>query len=62
MKAPKPMKMQHCFYCGEKLGVYSGNDGLDTCGKRDCDREARDARNTERFEAHENLDRDMGWE
>jgi hypothetical protein len=36
--------MQHCFYCGEELGVYEklARD-YDTCGARECEREARDA-------------------
>jgi len=36
-------------------------DRSDTCGKRECEREARDQARAERDEAHEKLDRDMGW-
>jgi hypothetical protein len=56
-------KMHFCFYCGAELGVYDSRwaDPLDNCGKRECAREARDAAIQERDEAHERLDRDMGW-
>lgn len=33
-------KMRHCFNCGQALGVYSDYDPLDTCGSRECEREA----------------------
>jgi hypothetical protein len=55
------MKMRHCFYCGDELGVYADHDPLDTCGKAACNRAASDAAQEEREEAHERLDRDMGW-
>jgi len=54
-------KMRYCFYCGEELGVSKYHDHYDTCGKPECDRAARDAMQQEREEAHERLDRDMGW-
>lgn len=54
-------KMRHCFFCGEELGVYADYDPLDSCGKRECERAVRDALEQEREEAHERLDRDMGW-
>jgi len=58
----KLAKMQYCEYCGDELGVYVkfGRD-IDTCGKRECERYARDVQVQERDEAHEQLDRDMGW-
>jgi hypothetical protein len=59
---PKTPKMRHCFYCGEELGVYADHDPLDTCGKQECEREARNQDRDEREEAHERLDRDMGWD
>lgn len=58
---PKKLPMRHCFNCGAELGHYVGYDRLDTCGARECDRAARDAIAQERDEAHEQLDRDMGW-
>lgn len=36
-------------------------DSRDTCGATECDREARYQAEAERAEAHEQLDRDMGW-
>jgi hypothetical protein len=58
VKAPK---MRHCFNCGEQLGAYADYDPRDTCGKRECEREAQAAFAEEREEAHDQLDRDMGW-
>jgi hypothetical protein len=54
-------KMRHCFFCGAQLGIWDYHDFYDTCGKPECDREARDAQISERAEAHEQLDRDRGW-
>lgn len=60
--APRQMsKMRHCFNCGAELGAYDDYHPLDTCGAHECDRAARDAAYAERDEAHERLDRDMGW-
>jgi hypothetical protein len=56
-------KMQHCFYCGEELGEYDNlGERYETCGKQECNREARNAENEERAEAHEQLDRERGWD
>lgn len=60
-KPVKPPRMRHCFNCGAELGHYAYYDPLDHCGARDCARAARDAIEQEREEAHEQLDRDMGW-
>jgi hypothetical protein len=57
----KAAPMRHCFNCGDELGRYACYDRLDHCGKPECAREARDAMLQERDEAHEKLDRDMGW-
>ncbi len=54
-------KMRHCFYCGEELGEYANYHPLDTCGKRECERAASEAMAQEREEAHERLDRDLGY-
>ncbi len=36
-------RMQHCFNCGEECGVFDNYyRDLVTCGKRDCQREARE--------------------
>lgn len=52
-----------CFNCGASMGVIEDRyyDRRDTCGSRECEREARDEAAAERDEAHERLDRDMGW-
>ncbi len=55
-------KMRHCFNCGKELGVYADYDRMDDCGARECTRAARDALAQEREEAHEQLDRDNGWD
>jgi hypothetical protein len=55
-------KMRHCFNCGAELGEYADYDPLDTCGQMECERAARDAAIQEREEAHERLDRNMGWD
>jgi len=36
-------------------------DRIDTCGKPECEREARDQARAELDEAHEKLDRDLRW-
>ena len=53
--------MRHCFNCGQELGVYADHDPMDDCGKRECVRAAQDCHEQEREEAHDNLERDMGW-
>lgn len=60
-KKPKQPRMRHCFNCGEELGRYNYYDPLDHCGKHECAREARWAAESERAEAHEQLDRDLGY-
>lgn len=56
-------KERHCFNCGASMGFIENKyyDRRDTCGKRECEREARNEAYAEREEAHEQLDRDMGW-
>lgn len=56
------MKIRHCFNCGKQIEDSAYYDRLDTCGDRECDRAARDAERQERDEAHEQLDRDNGWD
>jgi hypothetical protein len=53
--------MRYCFNCGAELGCYADYGRLDTCGAMECERAARDEARAERDEAHEQLDRDMGW-
>jgi hypothetical protein len=54
-------KMRHCWYCGDELGVYADYDRMDTCGKRECERERGYAEAEDRAEAHRQLDEDMDW-
>lgn len=57
-------KMRHCFFCGGELGIIESKfyERTDHCGSRECQREAQDMYRAEREEAHEQLDRDMGWD
>jgi hypothetical protein len=59
-----PAKMRYCCNCGTELGVYEDkyHSSRDTCGAQACEREMRDQDAAERAEAHERLDRDMGWD
>lgn len=56
-------KMRHCAQCGVEIGVFGHGEWQrgDTCGAVDCDRNARLDALAEREEAHESLDRHMGW-
>ena len=48
----KPGKMQHCFNCGEELGVYVHYHGdIECCGSRECDRELQAELRVQREEA-----------
>ena len=55
-------KMRHCWYCGEAMGVIESKyyESTDTCGKSECEREARAEARAKHEEAHAQLDRDMG--
>lgn len=56
-------KMKHCAYCGEELGMTESWDrDPESCGKAECSREVNAMYREEREEAHEQLDRDMGWQ
>lgn len=55
------IKMRHCFNCGKEIGADAFYEPLDTCGARECEREAQDARAMERQDAHDRLDQDRGW-
>lgn len=56
-------RQRHCWNCGEDMGMIDDRhyDRRDTCGKLECQREERDAYAQERDEAHEQLDRDLGY-
>lgn len=57
-------KVSHCENCGADLGgpvdKYDQFDFI-VCGERECARAARDQMEQVREEAHEQLDRDMGY-
>jgi hypothetical protein len=48
----QPKKMRHCFFCGDELGLLAScdYDPLDTCGKQECEREARAEAREQAFE------------
>lgn len=56
-------KERFCWNCGASVGVIENRyyDSRDTCGATECNREAQHQAEAERAEAHERLDRDMGW-
>jgi len=56
-------KMRYCYVCGEEMGMVEDlySDRRDTCGQLSCQREVVAEDREEREEAHERLDRDMGW-
>jgi hypothetical protein len=55
-------KMKHCAYCGDEIDMTESWDREpEPCGKPECNREVRDMYRAERDEAHEQLDRDMGY-
>lgn len=56
-------KERFCWNCGKSMGFVERKyyDSRDTCGDRECDRHARNAEIQERDEAHEQLDRDVGY-
>lgn len=63
-KPTSTAKMRHCWNCGADMGLIENRhyDRSDTCGRTECEREARDAARGERDDAHDRLDRDMGWD
>lgn len=50
-----------CSWCGEDLGVPHDREP-ESCGKLECNREVRMQIQEEREDAHDQLDRDMGWD
>ena len=56
-------KERFCWNCGASMGFIENKfyDRWDTCGNLECQREAAYQAEAERSEAHEQLDRDMGW-
>lgn len=55
-------KLQHCFNCGEECGVFDNHwRDLVTCGKRECEQEARYQYQCNDAEARERAEED-GYE
>jgi hypothetical protein len=56
-------KQRYCWVCGDDMGVIDDRhyDRRDTCGKVTCEREAKDAAQEEREQAHRDLDDRLGW-
>lgn len=55
-------RRQHCFNCGEDIGPWErGCQDPESCGKSECNRELQNTYAIERAEAHEQLDRDLGY-
>ncbi len=58
-------KVRHCWVCGADMGFIENRfyDRMDTCGARECEREARDAHEAEREAAHDAVDEyfNGGW-
>lgn len=54
----RPGKVRHCWNCGQSMGFVENRyyDRMDTCGKLECDRAARDAYADERQAAHDAVD------
>ena len=47
-------RIQHCFNCGADLGVYASWPGdIETCGKAECEREARYQRQAQEADVQE---------
>jgi len=59
----KRTQIWRCFNCGAELGIYEADhDTKDTCGARECLRQLREDERQERSDAHEQLDRERGWD
>lgn len=56
-------KIRHCWVCGEDMDIIEDRyfDRHDTCGKQECEREAREEARAEREDAHRKLDEENGW-
>lgn len=52
-------RMQHCFNCGEELGIYDSYLGdIEHCGKMECQREANYAHQCRDADARESARED----
>ena len=57
----KPEPMRYCFCCGAEIGRSRYYDRLDTCGERECEREALDVERHEVEQARAEIDQIYGW-
>ena len=58
------MKVKYCDNCGAELfhpETRWSHQEMVTCGSQECEREARNHERQKCEEAHERLDRDLGW-
>lgn len=57
-------RMRYCAQCGCELGMFDDRhyERTDTCGKAECERNARDEELARREEAHDELDKLNGWD
>jgi len=53
-------KERFCPNCGDSMGFLDYVDRFDTCGKRECEREARYEMQAEREDLHRELDERLG--
>lgn len=52
-------RMQHCFWCGEQLGVYDSYPGdIEHCHNSECARQAQYAMREREADAREQAERD----
>jgi hypothetical protein len=60
---PEPKRRHHCAYCGDDMGPWNAYSRRgDCCGKGECQNFEREEARAEREEAHEQLDRDLGYD
>jgi len=51
--------MQHCFWCGEELGMGESRYGdIEACGKRECQRELMAAYREQEMDARARAEED----
>ena len=55
------MKTKNCWYCGDDLGFEADSRDRETCGKRECVREAQRSWREDREDAHFRAEQDDGY-
>jgi len=51
-------RIQQCFNCGEEMGVFDNYGEIVTCGKLECDKQARKQYEAEIEEARHEAEKD----